>query len=402
MVKIGISYTSIENARNNLETECPHWDFDQVVQESFDEWNDWLGKIEVRGGSDELKTKFYTDLWHVLLGRHKLDDVSGDYPDRTKALKQKGERYFTEFQIKTLPKDEDGQALHHMYNSDSWWYSFWNLNVLWSLGWPGVMDNMSASMMQYAQNHMANGGHGQLPLGPSGGGYTGIMEGCSAVPLIASTYQKGLLTKAASGDALDLMKRNFSTEPFPVQQASLTTLHVFEVWSMAQMAKDLGDHETYEFFMERSRLWTELYRPEYQLLFSKNEDGSWSTDDPKEKSRKSGWNESNSWVGTWSVSHDLAQLAELMGGPTAAAMKLNAGLEDSQAEHFTGSYGTRSINFSNESGHSNAHVFNYLGIHGCRNIGCAKSARRNLAVRIRIMATVDMMKIRARLVQSVP
>ena len=51
VVKIGISYTSLENARNNLHTECPHWDFDRVVQESRDEWNDWLGKVAVNGGS---------------------------------------------------------------------------------------------------------------------------------------------------------------------------------------------------------------------------------------------------------------------------------------------------------------------------------------------------------------
>ena len=38
---------------------------------------------EEQGGDAHQRIKFYTDLWHVLLGRHKLDDVSGDYPDRT-------------------------------------------------------------------------------------------------------------------------------------------------------------------------------------------------------------------------------------------------------------------------------------------------------------------------------
>ena len=360
VVKIGISYTSIENARHNLTTECPHWNFDQVVQASFDEWNDWLGKIKVKGGSDQLKTKFYTDLWHALLGRHKIDDVSGDYPDRTKALKQKGERYFTEFQVKTVPKDEDGKPLFHMYNSDSWWHSFWNLNILWGLAWPEVTDEMSASMMQYARNHLANGGQGTLPRGPCGGGYTGIMNGCSAVPLIASTYQKGLLTKASADDALELMKRNFTKEDVPVEKAGITVLYGFEVWTMAQMAKDLGDQKTYDFFEERSRLWTPLYRPDQKLLFSRNPDGSWVTDDPKWKNRQSGWTESNSWVGTWGVSHDLPRLAQLMGGPAEAAKKLNSGFEDSAVENFTGSYGTRAINFGNETGHCNAHVFNYF------------------------------------------
>jgi len=361
VVKIGISYTSIENARNNLKTECPHWNFDQVVQESFDEWNDWLGKIEVKGGADQLKTKFYTDLWHTLLGRHKIDDVSGDYPDRTKALKEfRMTRFLTEFQVKTVPKGADGKPLYPMYNSDSWWHSFWSLNILWGLGWPDVMDNMSASMMQVAENHLSNGGQGILPRGPCGGGYSGIMNGCSAVPLIASTYQKGLLKKASPEDALDLMKRNFTKEKFPAEKAGVTVLYSYEVWTMAQMAKDLGDKDTYNFFEERSHVWTPLYRPEHKLLFSRNPDGSWVTDDPKSKNRNSGWTESNSWVGTWGVSHDLSRLAQLMGGPAEAAKKLNSGFEDSAVENFTGSYGTCAVNFGNETGHCNAHVFNYF------------------------------------------
>jgi len=77
-VKIGISYTSIENARRNLLGECSHWDFDRVRRDARREWNQWLGRIEVRGGEEETRVKFYTDLWHVLLGRHKIDDLIGE------------------------------------------------------------------------------------------------------------------------------------------------------------------------------------------------------------------------------------------------------------------------------------------------------------------------------------
>jgi putative alpha-1,2-mannosidase len=70
-VKIAISYTSLENARNNLATECNHWDFAQVRQGARDQWNEWLGRIQFEGGTREQKVKFYTDLWHTLLGRHR-------------------------------------------------------------------------------------------------------------------------------------------------------------------------------------------------------------------------------------------------------------------------------------------------------------------------------------------
>jgi len=77
LMKVGISYTSIEQARLNLQTELSHWDFEKVKKESINEWNDWLGRIEVQGGSDKQKVKFYTDLWHALLGRRTLSDVDG-------------------------------------------------------------------------------------------------------------------------------------------------------------------------------------------------------------------------------------------------------------------------------------------------------------------------------------
>ena len=127
-VKIGISYTSIENARANLQAECAHWDFDQVRRDARRQWNQWLGKIDVRGGQENTRVKFYTDLWHVLLGRHKIDDISGDYPS-----------FMGDTRIRTTPKDASGKPKFHMYNSDALWLTMWNLNILWGLGWPAAV-----------------------------------------------------------------------------------------------------------------------------------------------------------------------------------------------------------------------------------------------------------------------
>ena len=82
-LKVGLSFVSIEQARLNLNTELPHWDFDRVRRESQDVWNQWLSKIEVEGGTEAQRTKFYTDLWHVTLGRRLSSDVDGKYCDRT-------------------------------------------------------------------------------------------------------------------------------------------------------------------------------------------------------------------------------------------------------------------------------------------------------------------------------
>ena len=145
LLKTAISYVSEENARDNIERECKHWDFDQVKSASERIWNEWLGKIDVQGGSFQQKTKFYTDLWHVLLGRHKIDDSNGEYPDYLSGGERIGKqtRIHTiapKFQVRTLPKDKTGKSRFHMYNSDAIWLTQWNLNTLWVLAYPSVLD----------------------------------------------------------------------------------------------------------------------------------------------------------------------------------------------------------------------------------------------------------------------
>ena len=122
-VKFSISYTSIENARNNLIKECNHWDFDRVRQDAKNEWNQWLGRIEVKGGSNAQKIKFYTDLWHTLLGRHKIDDISGDYSDYTLGERVGDHTKNAKLKVRTLPKTSSGEVRYHMYNSDAFWLS---------------------------------------------------------------------------------------------------------------------------------------------------------------------------------------------------------------------------------------------------------------------------------------
>lgn len=79
-VKIGLSYTSIENAKLNLETEAKDLIFNEALQSTTDKWNESLGRILVSGGTDESKIKFYTGLYHALLGRGLASDVNGAYP----------------------------------------------------------------------------------------------------------------------------------------------------------------------------------------------------------------------------------------------------------------------------------------------------------------------------------
>jgi len=344
MVKIGISYTSVANARKNLESECGHWDFDRVRSDARRQWNEWLGRIEVKGGTTDTRVKFYTDLWHVLLGRHKIDDTSGDYPC-----------FMGEPRILTVPKDAGGKPGFHMYNSDALWLTMWNLNILWGLGWPEMLDEFSASMAQYAV------AGGTLPRGPSAGGYTGIMTGCPATSLITATWQKGLLTKLDHEKAYRLMKTSQSKlSRGNTSQPGLLVQSGFEYWALSQMAEEMGKKEDVESFRRHITAWKDCFDPDLKLLIARDRKDltKWATRDPL---KGTGWVEANAWQGTFGLSHDIKGLAELMGGPVSLSKKLNLAFEQSVASDFVYTYGGGYVSYANQPGCSNAHVFNHSG-----------------------------------------
>ncbi|HUR97797.1 MAG TPA: glycoside hydrolase domain-containing protein, partial [Pyrinomonadaceae bacterium] len=79
LVKVAISYVSIEGARRNLAAELPGWDFDKVRGDTKAAWNKELSKIEVSGGTDEQTTNFYTALYHTMIHPNVFNDVDGSY-----------------------------------------------------------------------------------------------------------------------------------------------------------------------------------------------------------------------------------------------------------------------------------------------------------------------------------
>lgn len=362
-VKFAVSYTSIENARKNLISDCNHWDFNKVRQNARDEWNQWLGRIDVKGGTDAQKIKFYTDLWHALLGRHKLDDASGDYPDNTQGVRT-GSFTDNRMIIRTLPKTNNGKVKFHMYNSDAFWLTQWNLNILWGLAWPEVLDEFAASLVQYADNGKL------LPRGPCAGGYSYIMTGCPATNLIVSAYTKGVLTKTDALHAFDVMKFNhmpggmlgideyYIKNGYQPGNAGISLEANFQDWALSQMAKGLNKKRDESYFLKRSAGWRNIYNDQQKLIFPKDKNGKWLHNDPLSGN---GWVEANSWQATWSVSHDIAGLATLMGGNDSLCKKLNYAFEKAAPQDFVFGYGGGYVSYANQPGCSNAHVFNYAG-----------------------------------------
>ena len=388
MVKLAISYTSVENAQINMKEELPGWNFDQVVKDSEKEWDDLLSRIEVEGGTTEQQKRFYTDLWHALQGRRTISDVNGAYPDNT------GDT----FRIGQLPVDDKGKPLFNHYNSDSFWGAQWTINTLWGLVYPDIMEEFVHSLMQYYKDG------GMIPRGPSGGNYTYVMTGASSNPFIISAIQKGII-KDDLEDIYQAMKKNqmpggimdkigyeHNTSiggglsyyidngyvPYPLSDViygshqdgvSQTLEYAYQDWSLAQLAKRLGQDEDAEYFLKRSENYKNVFDTVGGWMRPKNKEGIWKTDyDPY--LIENGFIEANGAQNTWFVPHDLIGLSNLMGGDDAASDKLNKAFTEAEKLGFTAGtshsrethpeYSRIPINYGNQPSMQTAYIFNYF------------------------------------------
>ncbi len=388
LMKVGISYVDANQAKLNIQKELPHWDFDKIVSESTEEWNKYLSRIEIEGGTPKQQQRFYTDLWHSLLGRRIINDVNGKYCDMTGAERRVGQ----------IPLDKDGKPLFNHHNSDSFWGAQWTIATLWDLVYPKITSDFVNSMLM-----MYDDG-GLIPRGPAGGNYTAVMTGASSTPFIVSAYMKGIrsfdISKAYEG-----MKKNhlpggmmgkagyehntfngggieFYIEkgyvPYPLTKkwgihqdgASQTLEYASQDWCLAQMAKSLGKTDDYTYFMKRSTNWKNLYDKESGWIRPRNMDGKWKEPfDPYQY--ENGFVEANAAQATWFVPHDLPGLAVMMGGKDKMAAKLETSFKVAAKLDFTSGkshskelqeeYRRIPINYGNQPSIETAFVFNHIG-----------------------------------------
>lgn len=362
LLKMAVSYTSVENACLNL-TEIDGWNFDAVREASQQEWNKMLGRIDVKGGHPDDRVKLYTDLWHTLLGRHRIDDLNGDYPDYTRGGTVRG-KYVDNARL-TVRK----ATRHGMYNSDALWLSQWNLNILWGLAYPEVLDDFAASFIQYSVNG------GLLPRGPNAGGYSFIMSGCPATSLITSAYQRGLTHRWSPRIALREMKHNherggmmaygqdndlafYKEHGYVPDKAGLTIQWAFEDWALAEMAAAMGERRTADYFHRRAAGWKASFHNGLKMILPRRDDGSWL-----HTNLLDGWGfeEANSWQATFGLSHDIDGLAELMGGRDSLCARLDYAFRKSTDTDFVTGYGSGYVSYANQPGLSGAHVFAHAG-----------------------------------------
>ena len=319
-MKVGVSYVSIENARENLEKETATKSFDQILTEARGDWNGYLSKIEVEGGTEEDKIKFYTALYHTLIHPGTLNDFNGEYP---------------KMGTREVLKTQDTR-----YTVFSLWDTYRNLHQLMSLVYPKQQSDMVKSMLRIYDES------GWLPKWELNATETTTMVGDPAGIVIADTYLKGIrdfdvekaysaMVKSADqieGNPLrpglrDYLEKGYLTTK-TTNSGSVSTTQEYNIsdYAIAQLAKALGKKNDYQRFSKRSVSYRNLFDREFNLLRPRNDDGSWlSPYNPEAGAnfvKNLGFIEGNAWQYSFMVVHDTHGLMKLMGGAKPFVNKL--------------------------------------------------------------------------------
>ena len=355
LVKVGISAVSAENALQNLSEEIPHWDFNKTLSETQSVWEKELSKIKV-GAPDKNKTIFYTALYHSLLAPYLYNDVNKEYLGFDKQTHMA--EGFDNYTVLSL------------------WDTFRAENPLLTLIAPDKVNDLIQSMLaQYEQ-------YGLLPVWPLWSSETNCMIGYHAVPVIVDAYFKGIrnydVEKAYQAMKTSAMQDNFGVKelkqygyiPYDVYNKSVSTAleYCYDDWCIAQMAKDLGKIDDYNYFMRRSYGYRTYFDKEYKLMNGFSSQGSFRRPfDPFFSSYgECDWVEGNSWQYSFFVPHDVQGLINLYGGSEEFASVLDTlfSMPVGMSGHdvpidITGLIGQYA--HGNEPSHHVAYLYNYAG-----------------------------------------
>lgn len=323
-MQVGLSYTSIAQAKLNLRNETQGKTFDQTKQEAFSTWNNMLSRIEITGGTDQSKTKFYTSLYHALLGRGIAHDVDGSYVTNTK-------------QIAKVPCSASGEPLYGHYNTDGLWGGFWNLTQLWALVYPEVLEGYVRSTLDFSKHT-----EGWLHDGVAAGVYTNGVQTNFQGLVAASAYNFGVLRNdtdylwkvvyqnetgyinrpagAGRHDNREFMKRGYVPLKNYVLSngwevnfgASHTLEYSFGAYAAMQLAESLGKTAEAKELKKYAESYKLLFDKEMGYIRPRQESGEFM-DNFNPMKAWIGFQEGNAAQYTWYVPHDIGGLISLLG-----------------------------------------------------------------------------------------
>lgn len=354
-VKVAISSVSCDNAAENLTTELPGWDFDEVRKTAERRWADALGVISAESTSDDVLKIFYTALYHTYMAPVTYCDVNGEFRGHD---------------------DKIIKGDWHNYSVFSLWDTYRALHPLFSVIHTAELPDMVNSMLSIYEQQS------KLPIWPLVGGETNCMPGYSAVPVISDAIIKGIggfdvekaynYMKASTVYPLQVavpfvLEKGYIPDDKKSEATSIAMEYAVGDWGVAQAAKKLGKADDYKEYLKRGRYWKQYFDTDINFIRPKLDDGSWLTPyDPFESIHGVGhFCEGNGWQYTFFVPQEPEALIEIMGGDKVFCDKLD---EFFRAEGDMGEHASADISgligmyaHGNEPSHHVAYMYAYVG-----------------------------------------
>ena len=314
-LKIGLSFVSIANAKQNLEQEIGNQSFTEIRNEANRKWETILSSIQVKGGTDKQKGMFYSCLYRSLLWPALRSDVNGEFTDAKRQVAKADFNYYTE---------------------PSLWDTYRNKDVLLGLITPQVTLDVIKSMKDVGDKRgfiptFFHGDHGASSIA---GAYLRGIDNFD----IKGTYQILLKNANVSGGArphiAEYIEKGYISDPDVPNPnvetkakagVSKTLEYSYDDYSVAQIAKKLGDTANYRILMARSKNYKNMFDPSTRFMRGRLPNGDWITPfNPQFPYYEYMYREANAWQVSFFAPHDMKGLVALYGGAKGFESKLDS------------------------------------------------------------------------------
>ena len=303
MVKVAISPVSEENARKNLESEMPGWDFDAVKVAASSAWNKELSKVKVSSADKDARTVFYTALYHTMIEPSEFSDADGSY------------------------RGADGEVHpspgHVSYTTFSLWDTYRAEMPLMTILHPERDADMVNTMINICDEQ------GRLPVWHLMANETDCMVGNPGIIAVADAVVKGisgvdkeeawkaLKTTAMGDDRGQDLRKEYGFIPSDLHNESVAFDMEYAIadGAMTAAAEYLGKTEDAGYFRNRSHSYRNYLDKGTLFARGKLSDGSWREPfSPYHSShRVTDYCEGNAWQYTWLAPHDFDGLVDFYG-----------------------------------------------------------------------------------------
>jgi predicted alpha-1,2-mannosidase len=350
-IKIGISAVDEAGAKLNLETEIGNKDFETVKKQANDSWEKQLSKILIEDKNYDNKVNFYSALYHTMIAPNLYQDVDGRYRGMDLEIhKTKDFDYYTVFSMW-----DTYRAAHPLYT---------------------IIEQKRTNDFIHTLTAKYDEG-GILPIWDLSGNYTGCMIGYHAVPIIADAYLKGIrnydvdkafeaMLHSANQDKLGLesyKKYGFIPVELESESVSKTLEYAYDDWTIAQMAKAMGNKEKYAEFTRRAQNYKNMYNPATGFLQGRYRNTWFAPFKPEEVNFN--YTEANAWQYSLYTPQDISGHISLMGDDAAYEKHLDhmftaemktSGRHQADITGLIGQYA-----HGNEPSHHMAYLYNFIG-----------------------------------------